>query len=1179
METSSISNLLKRGPIPPGAIFMSNRATKEECFRRKLFGLPSSHAGLVKKIKAGMILFLFEYDKRYLYGIFEATSDGSTNIVPSAFVKSGKSFAAQARFRTISLCCPLNEAEFRCAIEENYYEPRKFRFELSPTQVRKLLQLFLSKKMNVDRSYFEGNGYASQSGIMTDIENPKVTPRDYETSGKEKSSPAIAYPYITHTSPHRIVNHLRRPTLPAVSSGVGIENPALPIVSSPLERVKTQLDYSYSSSREIFSPDQIMPNKEDQYPYIPTYSHRTLKSSFLDGSFPTHPVSYLDPVFNTTPRVSQPDMDNVPRRLIAHEPYYPTLVTPIEHSPSAKDIPTRVHDPVSTGFHHGGRHVDLPSSFPVKDFYPERETDYTITNGLARPDLTYLLNHNRELQRYSATGYEQDDMEMLEPDGRSMSDLEYDNSIVPEHIHHEGSSSKPCNKFDDSAIYHDGAYKERGSVFSRLSRLKSRPGRKTLAFNSELEDFMKEPVARKRKVVLRTAHDAEFWTGRWSAAKSNGSHNRPAALDDEEWREPSREGVDGRSAPPCEEAEEKNAAVALTPLNFKRRSESKKLVNQVELDNLVQEKEGEASSVKPKRKRLRRPSLGEENAQNQEPSDGKFSKPVQCLKDAACLVEKMKEDQPSDRQICVSDVTSDVEEMKQVPADEKYSESNQCLEDTTGGVKKIEEDPADRESGESDELLENVMENNERLLYERLEQQRDQKSCESDEVLQDAVSSVEKMKEDQNSDEADERRDESSRIIEKIEENLAGLNSNEPSERLQNAARGVDNMKESGGLLEDASRVIEKIKEYFASLTSSESGKCLRDAESAVEMIKQSLAFLNSNGSGESQQNPERVVEKIKEKVPDLNSDEPSQRLQDAVCGVEQMQEETSDQNSDESSECLQDASSVIEKMKARPGERLQNADQKASKPGERLEHWFLGEEKIKQDPEDQKADESYELLQDPARSVEEMKKEASDKKSDEPGQDLKDMDRGSENIKEKPADKKSNKSVKFIEDAVCGVESLGKKSDELAARFTDSVKETPANQRPCLSGEHQQDAVCSVVELNGSPSDQNSDEPGGSLDDADRVTENIKENPAGIKSCNSDEEHSSRTEKIRKNLADQRAIASGERLQDEFHCAKVKITDGEEYLPLLVGDREAMTVTTGPRRPSQGRRRAWLDC
>ena len=81
----------------PGAIFMLNRKTKEECFRQNLFAIPSAHASLMKTIRVGMFLFLFDYEERNLYGVFEVASDSSINIVPSGFSPSVKAFSAQVR--------------------------------------------------------------------------------------------------------------------------------------------------------------------------------------------------------------------------------------------------------------------------------------------------------------------------------------------------------------------------------------------------------------------------------------------------------------------------------------------------------------------------------------------------------------------------------------------------------------------------------------------------------------------------------------------------------------------------------------------------------------------------------------------------------------------------------------------------------------------------------------------------------------------------------------------------------------------------------------------------------------------------------------------------------------------------------------------------------------------------
>jgi hypothetical protein len=67
-----------------GAIIICNHVTKRQFFEQKHFALPGYAATFIKKIRAGMLLFLFEHDERKLYGVFEATSDGALNILPDS---------------------------------------------------------------------------------------------------------------------------------------------------------------------------------------------------------------------------------------------------------------------------------------------------------------------------------------------------------------------------------------------------------------------------------------------------------------------------------------------------------------------------------------------------------------------------------------------------------------------------------------------------------------------------------------------------------------------------------------------------------------------------------------------------------------------------------------------------------------------------------------------------------------------------------------------------------------------------------------------------------------------------------------------------------------------------------------------------------------------------------------
>lgn len=141
------------GEVPEsGAIFMANIRTKKECLRLKLFGLPSGMSDFVLHVKKGMTLFLFEFERRLLYGVFRATSDGEINIEPKAFRSSGKHFPAQVRFTSVWDCSPLAEHEFQDAIRDNYFSGKKFKFGLNKDQVSKLMKLFRSKKLSNSHS-------------------------------------------------------------------------------------------------------------------------------------------------------------------------------------------------------------------------------------------------------------------------------------------------------------------------------------------------------------------------------------------------------------------------------------------------------------------------------------------------------------------------------------------------------------------------------------------------------------------------------------------------------------------------------------------------------------------------------------------------------------------------------------------------------------------------------------------------------------------------------------------------------------------------------------------------------------------------------------------------------------------------------------------------------------------
>ncbi|KAL8134507.1 uncharacterized protein LOC141712945 [Apium graveolens] len=166
----------------PGYIFMCNGKTKADCYKYRVFGLPSARMDILEKIKPHMRLFLYDFDMKLLYGVYVAASDGRLAIEPAAF---GGQFSAQVRFEILRDCIPLPESIFKPAISDNYKGGSKFRQELSNKQVANLISLF--------RPVAELSPGIAGSLIPNTVRPATIIPRSSETRAQTASELSHEY--------------------------------------------------------------------------------------------------------------------------------------------------------------------------------------------------------------------------------------------------------------------------------------------------------------------------------------------------------------------------------------------------------------------------------------------------------------------------------------------------------------------------------------------------------------------------------------------------------------------------------------------------------------------------------------------------------------------------------------------------------------------------------------------------------------------------------------------------------------------------------------------------------------------------------------------------------------------------------------------------------------------------
>ena len=391
-----------------------------------------------------------------------------------------------------------------------------------------------------------------------------------------------------------ILNH----TMPPVRSGHEHETPNY-LTFSASEEPANLSDVIYSSSRE---------NSGDYCSHRSDFPHLQVKRSYIKT-----PTSYHSDTYT----LSLPDHvhNDAGIRYIPHEPYYPTNISSQNILPTSNP-PNDIRDSVvisgSYGHHvsetYPGKTDPIDLSFPHQfDRLVDRKACYTkqgackeVVFGVNRPIV-------HDPARAVLAGLTNDTIPWarIEKNAMATSDSMYpaykgSPSHLPPKIlygvvvsdnQYEGSCSRQSKDYMDTP-------KARISVFSRLSgRRRISPDKKTVKAKRQVE-MPVDLSSRKRNTPTKLK-------------------SQRMVLDDEECFELSS-SVDRLIHFSDKKAEKKNAMSHQPAISFKRRSDAKKAADLKETKSSVHERNcGEPSENKPRKRKLRRPSLVEEIVEKQ----------------------------------------------------------------------------------------------------------------------------------------------------------------------------------------------------------------------------------------------------------------------------------------------------------------------------------------------------------------------------------------------------------------------------------------------------------------------------------------------------------------------------------------------------------------------------------